>query len=36
LIFLMLAVVRILYIVSLRVGWPYGPLVEKSCDFADT
>lgn len=33
---LMNVVVRIMYIVLLRYGWPYGPLVEKSCDFADT
>ena len=29
-------VVRSLYVVSLRYGWPCGPLVEKSCDYADT
>ncbi len=34
--FLMNVVVRFMYIVFLRYGWPCGPLVEKSCDFADT
>ncbi len=34
--FLLNVVVRFMYVVSLRYGWPCGPLVEKSCDFADT
>jgi hypothetical protein len=34
--FLMNVVVRIMYVVPLRYGWPCGPLVEKSCDSADT
>jgi len=32
---MMIAVVRFMYLVSLKNGWPCGPLVEKSCDFAD-
>lgn len=34
--FVMNVVVRFMYVVTLRYGWPCGPLVEKSCDFADT
>jgi hypothetical protein len=34
--FMINVVVRFMYVVSLRCSWPFGPLLEKSCDFADT